>query len=271
MEILDITNGLPLTRTRLYAGPFVERPDGRRIVALGGNGDGPEALFDMLADVTPVPLWIADLAEAVGGWRLGDHNTVRPLTPEEQRASIETARKELVVLKGSADRWAEFAGWYLSDEPDPAISPYSPMLRSQLAKKEADDWARAHAPTSSALPDAAPKGEQEGASNPQPRTFARPGTVVAEQTATTPGPAATSSIDAEGGAASPPDAPAQPEQAPVVIPPQGGSSKFYRARFTGFDEKQARETCRAMKLQGRVRPQAHGTRPNRAARSSATI
>jgi hypothetical protein len=39
------------------------------------------------------------------------------------------------------------------------------------------------------------------------------------------------------------------DHAPVVIPPQGGSSKFYRARFTGFDEKQARETCQAMKLQ----------------------
>jgi hypothetical protein len=39
------------------------------------------------------------------------------------------------------------------------------------------------------------------------------------------------------------------DHAPVVIPPQDGSSKFYRARFIGFDEKQARETCRAMKLQ----------------------
>ena len=305
LDVLDVSNGLAAKTPQIYAGPFVERPDGRRVVALGGNGDGPEFIFDMLGDATPVPSWIADLAEGVGGWRLGGENVLRPLTPEEQTASVETARKALAARKGGADRWVEFAAWYLSDDPDPTISPYSRMSSSQLAKRKADDWARAHAPTSSALPDAAPKGEQEGASNPQPRTFARPGTVVAEQTATTPGPAATSSIEAEGGAA-PPDAPVQPEQsppaasapvvtakaepeaampakgayhvqvgaflqkseadkhitlvatragdlvrnhAPVVIPPQGGSSKFYRARFTGFDEKQARETCQAMKLQ----------------------
>jgi len=303
LDVLDVTNGLPAKRPQIYAGPFVERPDGRRVVALGGNGDGPEFIFDMLGDRTPVPLWIADLAEGVGGWRLGEENVLRPLTPVEQTARIETARKELAALKGSADRWAEFAAWYLSDDPDPTISPYSRMSSSQLAKRKADDWVRAHAPTSSALPDVAPKGEQDGASNLPPRTFDRPGTVVAEQTATTTEPAATSSTEAESDSARP-DAPVQPEQAEpsppvaaagaepeaavpakggfdvqvgaflqkdeadkhltlistrvadlvrdhttVVLPPHAGSSKFYRARFTGFDEQQARETCRALKLQ----------------------
>ena len=34
---------------------------------------------------------------------------------------------------------------------------------------------------------------------------------------------------------------------PSSLRPRGGNSKFYRARFTGFDEKEARETCKAMK------------------------
>jgi hypothetical protein len=128
----------------------------------------------MLGGDTPVPLWIADLAEGVGGWRLGEESVLRPLTPEEQTARIETARKELAALKGSADRWAEFAGWYLSDEPDPAISPYSPMLRSQLAKKQADDWESTHRPATSALPDAGPNGEQDGGSKASLRDFLPP-------------------------------------------------------------------------------------------------
>ena len=111
-------------RPQIYAGPFVERPDGRRVVALGGNGDGPEFIFDMLGDGTPVPSWIADLAEGVGGWRLGEENVLRPLTPEEQTAErSRRARKALAARKGSADRWAEFAGWYLSDDPDPRFLP----------------------------------------------------------------------------------------------------------------------------------------------------
>lgn len=301
LDVLDVTNGLPLKGAHFYAGPFVERPDGRRIVALGGNGDGPETLFDMLGDGTPVPLWIADLAEGVGGWRLGDHNTLRSLTPEEQTARIETARKELAALNGGSDGWAEFGRWYLSGDPDPAISPYSHMLRSQLAKKEADDWARTHAPAS---PDVTDDG-RGGNPNIKLRDFLPPGTLVLERGATTPEQSVTSSTDAKGGIA-PPDASVQPKQplptasapvvtakaepeatdpakggyhvqigaflqkseadkhitlvatraadlvrdhAPIVIPPQGGSSRFYRARFTGFDEKQARETCRAMKLQ----------------------
>ena len=130
-------NGLPLTaNAHFYAGPFVERPDGRRIVALGGNGDGPEAIFDMLGDGTPVPLWIADLAEGVGGWRLGEENVLRPLTPVEQTARIKTARKELAALKGSADRWAEFAGWYSIGR---SRSSYFPLFThaAQPAREEA--------------------------------------------------------------------------------------------------------------------------------------
>jgi hypothetical protein len=255
----------------------------------------------MLGDGTPVPAWIADLAEGVGGWRLGDHNTLRQLTQEEQRERIESARTELAALKGSPDRWAEFAGWYLSHDPDPPISPYSHMLRSQLAKKQADDRESTQAPASS---DATDDG-RGGNPNIKLRDFLPPGTLVFERGATAPEPPVTSSTEAGGDAASA-DAPVQPEQtppaasapvvtakaepeaampakgayhvqvgaflqkseadkhitlvatragdlvrdhAPVVIPPQGGSSKFYRARFTGFDEKQARETCQAMKLQ----------------------
>lgn len=301
LKVLDVSSGLPLKRPLFYAGPFVERPDGRRIVALGGNQDGPDALIDMLGDGTQVPPWIADLAEGVGGWRLGEENVLRPLTPAEQTARIETARKELSAQKGGTDRWAEFARWYLSDDPDPAISPYSPMLRSKLLKKQADDWASTHRAATSA--DAGPNGEQDGASKPSLRDFLPPGTLVFERGATAPEPPVTSSTETEGAA--PPDA-VQPEltppaasapvvtakaepdaasppkggydvqigaflqkseadkhitlvatragdllrdHAPIVIAPKGRSSKLYRARFTGFDEKQARETCRAMKLQ----------------------
>ena len=194
LDVLDVANGLPLKRRHFYAGPFVERPDGRRIAALGGNGDGPDALFDMLGDGTPVPLWIADLAEGVGGWRLSEENVLRPLTPVEQTARIETARKELAALKGSPDRWAEFAGWYLSDDPDPPISPYSHMLLSQLAKKQADALVR---PQASASPDANDDG-RGGNPNIKLRDFLPPGTLVFERGATAPEPPVTSSTEAGG-------------------------------------------------------------------------
>lgn len=38
---------------------------------------------------------------------------------------------------GSDVRWSEFARWYLVDEPDPTISPYSPLRLSQV-KDDAD-------------------------------------------------------------------------------------------------------------------------------------
>ncbi len=144
-KILEIANGFSLMRARVYAGPFVERPDGKRVAVLGGNGDGAELLFDVLGDVTPVPLWIADMAEGVGGWRLGEQNILRPLTAPEQSERVRIT-KNAAAGNADADRWAEFARWYLSDAPDPPVSPYSHMLRSQLAKKQADELARARQP-----------------------------------------------------------------------------------------------------------------------------
>jgi hypothetical protein len=80
------------------------------------------------------------------------------------------------------DRWAEFAGWYLSDDPDPPISPYSHMLRSQLAKKRADDREITQAPASS---DATDDG-RGGNPNIKLRDFLPPGTLVFERGATAP-------------------------------------------------------------------------------------
>ena len=295
LEILDITNGLPLTKTRFYAGPFVERPDGRRMVALGGFGDGAEVLFDILGDVTPLPSWLADLAEGVGGWRLTEQGVLHSLSAEEQSATIAGAT---TAATARPDRWAAFARWYLSDDADPTISPYSPMPRSQLAKKDAEALAASRQP-SNPLPLSAVPAEVEAAPKPPLPAYATgaigapseeaPGTESAAATdepaevQAAPAPVQTEPAAPIAGEKAAPAAAATAKEEdyvvqvgaflqkteaekhialisgrvsdllhdhpPVVSPPLQGSSKFYRARFTRFEETQARDTCREMKRQ----------------------
>lgn len=134
-HLIDMGTGLPLIRPRYYAGPFVVRPDGKRVAVLGGGGDGEPYLFDVLGDQTPVPLWAADLAEGIAGWRMDERNVLRALTPDEQDERIKKVTDLVRKQSNATDRWMQFARWYLLGDADPTISPYSHMRRSILSER----------------------------------------------------------------------------------------------------------------------------------------
>jgi cell division protein FtsN len=108
---------------------------------LGGNGDGEPFLFDVLGDDTPVPLWVADLAEGVAGRRVDERNVLRVLTDEEQDQRIKSVMDLVQKQSKTTDRWTQFGRWYLSNDPDPTISPYSNLRRSGLAERTSRDQA----------------------------------------------------------------------------------------------------------------------------------
>ena len=83
--------------------------------ALNGNA----RVLDVPPVPTPVPAWFLDLAEAVGGTRLGTHGD-KELVPRQRFA------KAVERLAGTATDgfYERVSRWFLAD---PAIRPVSPF------------------------------------------------------------------------------------------------------------------------------------------------
>lgn len=131
IDLRETANGLPITSFKDTSGPFAWRPDGRRLFDAAEEFGRPRQ-YDLLGTDGPVPLWVADLAEGVSGLRLNEANVIEPLSPEEQAQRISIARTAISTADKD-NRWAEFGSWYLSDDTDPQLSPYSELRESQLA------------------------------------------------------------------------------------------------------------------------------------------
>jgi hypothetical protein len=82
-------------------------------------------LFDILGDESPMPDWLADLAEGVAGWRIDEYNVLRSLTKPEQSQRIERVKGVLTERMGDMNRWIEFGRWYLFEDASIGVSPYS--------------------------------------------------------------------------------------------------------------------------------------------------
>ena len=111
-------------------GAFAETSDRHRL--FDGGSDDVAGFIDLLGQSGAVPLWVADLSEAVSGLEIDDKGVVRAISAEDQRLRLAKVKSALDVAP--KDRWSEFGRWYLSGESDPLISPYSKVRRSELSK-----------------------------------------------------------------------------------------------------------------------------------------
>lgn len=88
--------------------------------ALAGSLEQGVRLWNPLIAPSAAPVWLADLAEAVAGTRLGNQGTVEPVAIHrlsELRAALTSAP--------ASDYYARWARWFLLDrrEPEPPASP----------------------------------------------------------------------------------------------------------------------------------------------------
>jgi WD40 repeat protein len=114
-------------RSRLRSAVAI--PDGRHIATLGE--DGNSQLWDVAVDLkSPLPSWVPELAEAVGGRWLDERSTL--VAP---RKSIFELREELLGSKGD-DFWSRFGRWFFKRGPERTISPDSQVTAGELERRE---------------------------------------------------------------------------------------------------------------------------------------
>src|SRR5262249_50315511 len=102
-------------------------PDGQRIVT--ASSDGTARVWDVAVDLeSPLPTWIPDLAEALGGEKLNEDGALVPTTK-----NIGELREESFALKGD-DFWSRFGRWFFMRGPERTISPDSRMTVGQLER-----------------------------------------------------------------------------------------------------------------------------------------
>jgi WD40 repeat protein len=103
-------------------------PDGRRIVT--ACSDNSVQVWDVAVDLdSPLPAWVSDLAEALGGRRFNEEGLLVP-----PNKSIIELRKELLALKRD-DFWSRLGRWFFKRGPQRTISPDSKTTVAELARQ----------------------------------------------------------------------------------------------------------------------------------------
>jgi WD40 repeat protein len=102
-------------------------PDERRIVT--ASNDKTAQVWDVAADLDlPLPSWVPELAEVVGGRKFNEDGQLVPTTK-----SIVELRSELLALKGD-DFWSRFGRWFFMRGPNRTISPDSKITVGELER-----------------------------------------------------------------------------------------------------------------------------------------
>jgi len=111
-------------------------PDGGRIVT--ASRDTTAQVWDVAGHLeSPLPAWIAELAEALGGQRFNENGLLVPAAK-----SIVTLRQELLALKGD-DFWSRFGRWFFMRGPHRTISPDSKITVGELQHAPSEGMAEA--------------------------------------------------------------------------------------------------------------------------------
>jgi WD40 repeat protein len=119
-QIWDAATGQRLTEPFLHEEPSVHiarfSPDGRwALTTISGN----LFVWETTPSFESTPPWLAELAEAVGGWRLNDQSLVVPVDHRWESLGSLQAR-----LSGDVkDTWARWATWILSRSDHRPRSP----------------------------------------------------------------------------------------------------------------------------------------------------
>ena len=137
-RIWDVKTGQPVGKplrheARVNAASF--SPDGARIVT--ACDDKTARIWDVEADLeTPLPDWVPELAEALGGQRLEAWGDLGP-----PKKSIVELRKQLLALKGD-DFWLRFGRWFFKRGAERTISPNSNITVAEFDRLQAEAAAK---------------------------------------------------------------------------------------------------------------------------------
>jgi WD domain, G-beta repeat len=117
VRLWDPQSGLPISDPLWHSGPLVRLafdPTGRRLLTFGGQ----PKLWDVLLAPAPVPNWLCDLVEAVGGARLESDGQLRSVSPE----AITTPLPQRALEDGHAGHSATTSAQrkLIRAQPDPA-------------------------------------------------------------------------------------------------------------------------------------------------------
>src|SRR6266545_807313 len=130
-RVWDVESGKPVGEPMrheavLWTARF--SPDRRRIVT--ASSDNIAQVWDVAVDLdSPLPAWLPELAEALGGRRFNEEGLLVP-----PNKSIIELRKELLALKGD-DFWSRLGRWFFMRGPERTISPDSNITVGELARQ----------------------------------------------------------------------------------------------------------------------------------------
>jgi WD40 repeat protein len=131
-QVWDAETGKPLGEPLRHENPVATASfsaDDRRIVTTAF--DKTARIWDVAVNLTaPLPPWVPELAEALGGRRLNEDGQFVPAP----KGTIEL-RKELLALKGD-DFWSRFGRWYFMRGPKRTISPDSRITVGESERRD---------------------------------------------------------------------------------------------------------------------------------------
>lgn len=122
-------------------------PDSRRVVV--ACNDRTARIWDVLIGSPAESRDLAELAEAVGGYRLTEYGNVEPIPSDERAESLAALRRAGERALESQPTVAAFIGWYFTPRSARTLSPLSKMkaeeylrrllaLKTQQARQEAE-------------------------------------------------------------------------------------------------------------------------------------
>ncbi|HAB17256.1 MAG TPA: hypothetical protein DCE44_12495 [Verrucomicrobiales bacterium] len=117
----------PVGRSGVYFLNFVD--GGKRLAT---EASGSRLLIDVPSAADPIPSWLADLAEAVGGQRLSEGMQAEPVSPRQL-----FLLKEQINATGNAtaDGYLQWARWFFADRTARTISPGSRITVREYIEK----------------------------------------------------------------------------------------------------------------------------------------
>lgn len=108
LMVIDPDHGLILHQQR-SVGMHLSG-DGKQVVAEGGEGS-LGLILPLLQDATSVPLWLADLAEALGGMKIAADGGVKEWPTDQRWAAL---RSSLAAASATKDPWADYLAKFIS-------------------------------------------------------------------------------------------------------------------------------------------------------------
>jgi dipeptidyl aminopeptidase/acylaminoacyl peptidase len=120
VRIWDVESGKPVSEPLLHNKEIESASlsaDGRWLLT---KSAGEWRIWDIAIDLDrPMPLWVPDLAEAVGAKQFNNQGAL-----VDAKKGVAELRRELLALKGD-DFWSCFGRWFVTSGPERTISPNS--------------------------------------------------------------------------------------------------------------------------------------------------